>query len=354
MYGLVDAGVGYVKTNAGNQFSLANGAMHGDRWGIKGSEDLGGGLHAIFQLENGFNVANGTSKQGGREFGRQAFVGLGSSEFGTVTLGRQYDPLVDLTQGQTADPKFGGTFGTAGDIDNYDNSMRINNSVKYKSPTFAGLDFEALYGFSGASGQPGQGQTWGAAARYSMGPAKLAAGYFYSSNASTGARRTDWTAQTSDSSFTTPINDGYRTAHSMGVARASASYAIGAALVGVSYSNIQYKRDAQSSFGSNEHFNAANIFASYQLTPAASIAAGYTFLKSGGDTSATYHQANLGVNYDLSKRTSIYALAAYQHASGEQRTTGGGIRSANASIGSFGATGGTNQELAILGMLHRF
>ena len=68
----------------------------GLRLGI-GKEDLGGGLKAIFVLENGFNVFNGTLGQGGDMFGRQAYVGLSTAQYGTVTLGRQYDSVVDFT-----------------------------------------------------------------------------------------------------------------------------------------------------------------------------------------------------------------------------------------------------------------
>jgi predicted porin len=75
LYGVVDAGLGYV-SNA-NQASdslwgMINGNLSGSRWGLKGTEDLGGGLKAIFQLENGFDPGTGQLNQGGREFGRQA------------------------------------------------------------------------------------------------------------------------------------------------------------------------------------------------------------------------------------------------------------------------------------------
>ncbi|MFM0228132.1 porin [Paraburkholderia dipogonis] len=355
LYGLVDAGVAYVRTNTGNQFSQLSGALHGDRWGMRGTEDLGGGLSAIFDLENGFNIATGALNQGGREFGRQAFVGLSSRSLGTLTLGRQYDPVVDLVQGATADLIYGGTFGTPGDIDNYDNNARINNAVKYKSPTYRGLTFEALYGFSGTAGAPGQGQSWGSALQYASGPVTLAAGYFYSSNASSNnAVRTAWNAPTADSFFKSPINDGYQSASAMAIARASGSYVIGSVTLGASYSNVQYKHDAQSLFHSGEHVNAANFYVSDRITRSTSVGVGYTFTKASGDTSATYHQANIGVLYDLSRSTTLYALGGYQHASGQQRTASGGIREAEASIGSLGIAGGTSQELAIVGVLHRF
>ncbi len=103
LYGIVDAGIAYVhnaqNANGGNASSLvkfSSGNLSGSRWGLRGTEDLGGGLAALFQLENGFNIGTGALGQGQREFGRKAVVGLSSSTYGTVTLGRQYDPVVDL------------------------------------------------------------------------------------------------------------------------------------------------------------------------------------------------------------------------------------------------------------------
>ena len=62
----------------GSVVKLYQGNLQGSRWGLKGTEDLGGGLKAIFQLENGFDVNNGKLGQGGLLFGRQAYVGLTS------------------------------------------------------------------------------------------------------------------------------------------------------------------------------------------------------------------------------------------------------------------------------------
>ena len=188
LYGTIDTAVTFVhNANAAgqNQWSVgnaSNGDLSGTRWGLKGQEDLGGGLKAIFQLENGFNPSTGGLGQGGRLFGRQAFVGLTADQYGTFTLGRQYDPLVDLVQGITADNYFGSTFATAGDVDNYDNSSRTNNAIKYVSPVFSGLQVEGMYAFGGVAGQTGSGQTWSAAAAYNNGPISIAAGYFVADN----------------------------------------------------------------------------------------------------------------------------------------------------------------------------
>ena len=103
-------------------------------------------------LENGFNVNNGKLGQGGLMFGRQAYVGL-SSQFGTVTLGRQYDSVVDYVGPLEAGDQWGGYIGAhPGDIDNFNNSYRTNNTVKYTSANYAGLTFGGTYSFGGIAG----------------------------------------------------------------------------------------------------------------------------------------------------------------------------------------------------------
>jgi predicted porin len=92
LYGIVDTGVEYVShANTKGEGIVRMPSITGSvpsRWGLRGREDLGGGYSAVFQLENGFNVRGGDAGQGGRLFGRQAWVGL-SGPFGTLSLGRQ-------------------------------------------------------------------------------------------------------------------------------------------------------------------------------------------------------------------------------------------------------------------------
>ncbi len=96
LYGRIDASIGSVKTTAGGVtiadpgVQIRSGAHTGSRWGLKGSEDLGGGLKANFVLEQGFNIDSGTFADATRQFSRQAFVGL-SGGFGSLNIGRQYD-----------------------------------------------------------------------------------------------------------------------------------------------------------------------------------------------------------------------------------------------------------------------
>lgn len=361
LYGTIDTSITYVHNASGNQslWALGNssaGDLSGSRWGLKGQEDLGSGLKAIFQLENGFNPSTGALGQNSREFGRQAFVGLASDQFGTVTLGRQYDPLVDMVQGITADNYFGSTFATAGDVDNYDNSSRTSNAVKYVSPVYSGLQVEGMYAFGGVAGQTGSGQTWSAAASYNNGPFSLAAGYFVADNPSVvGAQRTTW-GGTSDGTFDgSLINLGYQTAKSINIARVAGQYVAGPFTFGLSYSNSQYKADAQSAFVSTEKYNTGQGFLNYQATPAMLVGVGYSYTKSSGDTGASYNQVSVGADYNLSKRTDVYLVGAYQHASGSTLNADGtAVVAAQASVGSYGYGGTSTQELVALGLRHKF
>jgi len=160
---------------------------------------------------------------------------------------------------------------------------------------------------------------------------------------------------TSDGTFNGPINLGYQTAKSINIARVAAQYTVGAFTVGAGYSNAQYKSDGLSTFGSTEKYNTGQGFVNYQLTPAMLLGLGYSYTKSSGDTSAKYHQVSLGADYSLSKRTDVYLVGAYQHASGQTRNdTGTAIVNAQASVGSYGYAGTSSQELVAVGLRHKF
>lgn len=143
IYGVADTGIERV-TNVGVLGSVTR--MPGltglvpSRFGFRGVEDLGGGLKAVFTLENGFNVDDGTTGQGGRMFGRQAYVGL-SGSWGTVTLGRQYTMnFWALGDSDIIGPSAHGL----GAIDSYIPNARVDNSIAYRG-TFSGLTVGATY-----------------------------------------------------------------------------------------------------------------------------------------------------------------------------------------------------------------
>ena len=95
LYGVIDTSLRYTTNNKGangpaNEFALTQGAIQGSRWGFKGAEDLGGGTKALFDLESGFLLNNGTFDQQGQLFGRQAWVGLSNPTYGRLLAGRIY------------------------------------------------------------------------------------------------------------------------------------------------------------------------------------------------------------------------------------------------------------------------
>lgn len=146
IYGVVDTGVEFINHVGTASDSVTR--MPGltgtvpSRWGMRGSEDLGQGLKAIFVLESGFSPDSGVSNQGGRLFGRQALVGL-SGSWGQLTLGRQY--TMTFWANLEADMLGPNVFGSAS-LDSYMANSRADNAIAYKG-TFGGLTVGATYSF---------------------------------------------------------------------------------------------------------------------------------------------------------------------------------------------------------------
>lgn len=144
IYGILDTAVEHI-TNVGpagkGQWRMPS--LTGTtptRMGFRGSEDLGDGLRAVFTLEMGFATSTGAFNQGGRTFGRQAFVGLGGS-WGTVTLGRQYTMLFwSLLEADVMGPNLHGT----AVFDPYISNARVDNSIAYMG-RFGALTAGATY-----------------------------------------------------------------------------------------------------------------------------------------------------------------------------------------------------------------
>jgi len=182
VYGVVDAGISHTDDGTNARTALDSGIQSGSRLGFKGTEDLGGGLAAIFTLENGFGVDTGNAAQGGRLFGRQAFVGL-KGGFGAVKLGRQYNPI--RLAANDVDP-FG--FGLAGNISNVFKvyGERADNTLNYETPNFGGFTGMLAYSFGEVPGSTSTGQQIGASGNYVNGPVHLVLAY-HRQNLVTGA-----------------------------------------------------------------------------------------------------------------------------------------------------------------------
>ncbi|CAB3792834.1 porin [Pararobbsia alpina] len=188
LYGVADVSVRYLtNTNAANdnRLFMTNGAITNSRFGMRGTEDLGGGYSAIFDLESGINLQDGTGAS--RLFNRNAYVGL-SGPYGTVTLGRQKTPLFD-TLGDTYDPlTVGNYFENAWLPVALGAGLYADNAVKYVG-SFAGLSIDAMYsfgtdstatgpgGFSGQiPGHMGAGSLYGVTLSYTIGQLSFGGG----------------------------------------------------------------------------------------------------------------------------------------------------------------------------------
>lgn len=357
LYGLIDAGITYTNNQHGHSnWQETSGSVNGSRWGLRGSEDLGGGLKAIFTLENGFGINDGTLKQGGREFGRQAFVGLASDQFGAVTLGRQYDSMVDYV-GPLAltGTQYGGTqFAHPFDNDNLNNSFRVNNSVKYQSVNYGGFKFGALYGFSNQADGFANNRAYSAGASYNWGGLNIAAAYLQlNSNGATGAAAAfnSGGAVSSDNTFFAGRQQTWG---------AGANYAFGPATVGLVYSQTNLSglagigagASGQSAGiggfgGDSAHFQNFEANARYALTPAVSIAGSYKYTKASlAGTRPHWNQFNLQTAYALSKRTDVYLQGEYQ------QVNDGAI--VDADINGLAASGNNKQVAVTAGLRHRF
>lgn len=145
LYGVIDTGVEFVNGIGASRNSVVRmpslTATVPSRWGLRGSEDLGGGLKSVFVLESGFAPDSGTSNQGGRLFGRQAFVGLSSNQWGQISFGRQWT----MTFWSTLDSDIlGPNIYGANSLDSYRPNARADNAIAYKG-VFGGLTVGATY-----------------------------------------------------------------------------------------------------------------------------------------------------------------------------------------------------------------
>lgn len=191
VYGVVDAGIsiGDGGGSPGRTTRLDSGIGPGSRWGLKGTEDLGGGLNAVFTLESGFDSGTGASQQGGLLFGRQEFVGINSSQGWSLTMGRQLSPtnlamaaadaMGQTHWGSTAASGLGtlqspGAAGVQG-AGCQGATTRINNSVQ-GSWSGGGLTGRLLLG-TGDENSRGSGRVVNPSITYDSGPLTLTAAY---------------------------------------------------------------------------------------------------------------------------------------------------------------------------------
>lgn len=267
LFGRIDASVGATKNTVTNVsttslFNGSAGGLTGSRWGMTGTEDLGGGLKAVFKLENRFNIDTSTDTDG---FSGDAFVGL-TGGFGTVHLGRTYTAFDGAKAVSVGSSVFDSAF-TPSAIPAY--TVRGDNQVKYVSPSFSGFTVTASSAFK-ESTTAGAKDTNGFAVAYANGPLTVAV-----------ATQKD----------TAGKNNVFSAAYDMGVASVSAGY-----------STLALVNNGNESNGFNVGINVpmgAFAFSLGYATGEAETTAGVKV--------SEYSGVGAGVTYALSKRTKLYA-----------------------------------------------
>ncbi|AQH01428.1 porin [Burkholderia sp. KK1] len=375
IYGIVDDGFNWTSNSGGhNLYGMSSGVIQASRWGLRGKEDLGGGLAALFVLENGFDLNSGSLAQKNRGstqglmFGRQAYVGL-SSKFGSGLLGRQYDSVVDYVGPFESGTQWAGFIGAhPGDLDNMNNAYRVNNAVKFASNSYGGFTFGGVYSLGGVAGDVTRNQVWSVGAGYASGPISAGVGYLNSRNPNVGYFGDNGTssAVTAGANFiSSPVYSGYASARTYQVVATGVAYKFGGATVGGTYSNVQFKNlgDTVSSgpnprgYSGNAYFNNVEVNFKYQLTPALLLGAAFNYTKgsdvdsvAGSNPGAKYYQGALGADYLLSKRTDVYVIGIYQKASGVDSTGAPAV----ASINNLTPSTSDRQSTVRVGLRHKF
>lgn len=348
LYGIIDNGLTWSSNQGGHSAWQMQGSIsQGNRWGMRGIEDLGGDWSALFRLENGFNVNTGSLSQGGRLFGRLAYVGLSNKQYGTVTLGRQGEAIGDYIGPLSANGMLPGgiLFPHPGDLDNNGIDFRLNNAIKYTSPTIAGVTGVAIYSFGGVAGDFARTSAKSFALQYANAGFQLVGAYTSIDHPAQAVPEGLWTASNT-------VNGNYGlAAGSYKVLGAGAAYTFGRATISADWTRTQFgdlDPSVGAKFGGHVTFNIGEVVGSYMLTPSLQLGAAYSYTAgsvSQTDQAPRYQEADLSADYLLSKRTDVYASATYMHASGGAVANLAPVLSASSS---------PNQVALRIGMRHRF
>jgi len=336
LFGLMDVGVTALSNQGGSHgIAMDTGTLSPNLFGLRGTEDLGGGLKATFKLEGQFEM--GTGALDGNEFGRESWVGLQSNKWGAVTAGNQYDYMFTSLSKNRLGPEMPyvslnnlrqGPFAGLGkpqvpssdfDFDRTAGAQRLNNSVGYQSPTIQGLTFGGIYELGGQAGAFGNGSAYSFGADYLQSTYSLDAAYTMVKYAA--------------------INNGNSGIRNFGFG--------GRIAVWKGWADILYTNTYNTFTGAA--INAFEIGGTYPVAQATTIALSYEYMKGNAvlqDNKA--NQVNLTLDYALSKSTDAYVSAVYQNASGDPATATAWI------LGTNGASSNGTQSLLRVGMRHFF
>jgi predicted porin len=316
---------------------MVDGAIQTSLWGMKGTEDLGGGLSANFNLESDAVLNNGQTHSSGL-FRRAAWVGI-SGPWGSTQIGRQPNPFVESSatllpvQGNTVNNVRNAIRSSAGD--------QISNAFAYTTPVMSGVVLKALYATTQDSDAGNAGAVFAGRASYENGPIYLSAGYNKVNSNPTWSSyaNADMASGNNNFSTTNPWLGGNLTGYNIG-AKYQVTPAIqvglgywnangdnGTAIVTSAINTVGTTSGATCAIGACSYSGSAwGVGLGYKATP--SLLLGLNYLKSSYDSTFWNAQAR----YSLSKRTTIY----FQ---GSIANNGLGATSDGLIMGMFSATG---------------
>lgn len=315
LYGVVDAAVESADTGGpeGRHTNVQSGDQSGSRFGFRGTEDLGNGLKAIFNLEAGLAVDTGAQDSAGL-FQRRAVVGL-EGAFGTLTLGREYSPIATVA---AATDEFGqGFYGS--NLSGFGSgrvTRRLANSVNYKSASFNGFDLLATYSAGEKTTGP-SGDLKGIGAEYKLGGLYLGAAYHTLKRVSTG-------------------NDK--------------EYGAGAAYTFTDFGGFEIKANYLSADpdGANNKFKQYNVGAGY---PFGANKIYVNLQQNKLENGAKGNAWALAYSYSLSKRTNLYASYANLNNNGLATF---GLNSGSNTLAPAATSLGADPSVFTVGMRHTF
>lgn len=294
IYGSIDGGVRRVTNSTatgGTSLTMGSGVYNSNRLGFKGVEDLGGGMNAHFNLENGFSVQNGGMN--GNLFDRTASVGFGGN-WGSLDLGRQtsvnfktigsYDPFNYKYVSIIPLADQGDVFAVAGATAASD-MTRFNNDIQYTG-AFGPITVRAEYALGGIAGAVNSGSAKAVGATYANGPFTVGAAYT--------KRNNNMAAAPAAAAYRDQKNWTVGGAFNTGPFRVAAGYA-------------DNKQDALVA-GTQLRLKDYWVGGSYNITPALGLTAGYYETKGTiAGVDGKRKLAIIGATYALSKRTNFYA-----------------------------------------------
>ena len=307
MYGIIDTGLGYTSTDKGygedvNKFDMRSGQNSSNRFGVKGEEDLGNGVKVGFSLENGFSSDDGKLSTADRLFDREALLYVLASGNGRYGLfGGKVSPF-STGWSDIAGHKYvmGAGFG------------RMDNSVTYKTPTFAGFNVLAQYSFKKDSAKEGREGSSAVDRQYALG-ASFTAGDLYLTGIVTQTNLQSLGEQDVEDPLTVSLGGNYN----FGVAKL--------------YVATQYFKDSDLSVKQIDRHDAesnatgcqkASQFDGFGLSVGADVPAfggtakvlvGYMDAEdqSTAAQDVQRYTFSVGYEYPLSKRTFVYGGAGY-------------------------------------------